>query len=40
MGLIGVREKGNIQVPAGTAIEIPVSTNAFPLSGITVSFAA
>lgn len=29
----------NIHVPSGTAIAIPVSTNAFPLAGITVSLA-
>lgn len=30
----------NIQVPSGTAIAIPVSINALPLAGTTVSFAA
>lgn len=29
----------NIQVPSGTAIEIPVSTSALPFAGTTVSFA-
>src|SRR5271168_1678277 len=34
------RRVANIQVPAGTAMLISVSTNAFPLPGTTVSFAA
>lgn len=32
-------QKQNVHVPSGTAIEIPVSTIAFPLAGMTQSFA-
>jgi hypothetical protein len=32
-------QKQNVHVPSGTAIEIPVSTIAFPLAGMTHSFA-